>query len=75
MRKAQISIKMELVGDQAANGHIEEIRVYADANSIFEAICSGFYELLGALQKQGHDLPSFGRREHSTHLREPREVK
>ena len=36
MRKAQISIRMEIFGDQAANGHSEEIIVYADANNVYE---------------------------------------
>lgn len=64
MRKCQITIKLQLVGDQAKNGPIENVVVYADADSPFEATCAGFYELLSALQKQGHDLPGFGRREH-----------
>ena len=32
MRKVQISIKMELFDDQAADGRHEKITVYADAN-------------------------------------------
>lgn len=50
MRKAQISIKLELFGDQTANGHSEEIIVYADANNVYETINAGFYELLTATQ-------------------------
>lgn len=73
MRKAQISIRMELFGDQAANGHSEVITVYADSNNCYETINAGLFELLSALQQQGHKLPSFGVREHSKSHREPKE--
>ena len=73
MRKAQISIKLELFGDQATNGHSEEIIVYADSNNLYETINAGFYELLTATQFHGHKLPSFGVREHSKSHREPKE--
>lgn len=64
MRNAQISIELSLTNDQAWNGHQEKIRVYADSNSAFETVCAGFWELLTALQEQGHEMPGFGRREH-----------
>lgn len=73
MRRAQISIKLELFGDQAANGHAEKITVYADSNNIYETINAGFYELLTATQLHGRKLPSFGYREHSASQREPLE--
>lgn len=75
MRKAQISIKLELFGDQATNGHSEEIIVYADSNNVYETINAALFELLGTLQQQGHRLPSFGVREHSGGHREPMEEK
>lgn len=75
MRKAQISIRMELFGDQAANGHSEIINVYADSNNCYETINAALFELLGTLQQQGHRLPSFGVCEHSGGHREPMEVK
>ena len=75
MRKAQISMHMELFGGQAANGHSEVITVYADSNNVYETINAGLFELLGALQQHGRRLPSFGVREHSGGHREPMEVK
>ncbi len=65
MRNAQITIKLEMTNDQAWNGHHETISVYADASTPHEALCAATYELLAALQEQGHDLPGFGVREHS----------
>ena len=64
MRKVQISIKMELFGDQAADGKYEKISVYADSNSIWETVVAGFHEVVEALRTHGHDLPVFGRREY-----------
>ena len=64
MRNAQISIELSMTNNQAWNGHQEKIRVYADSNNAFEAVCAGFWELLTALQEQGHEMPGFGRREH-----------
>lgn len=64
MRNAQITIKMELFGDQAWDGHREEIGLYADANTPYEAICAAFTELMGALIAQGHKFPSPGYRAH-----------
>lgn len=64
MRNAQITIKMDLFGDQAWDGHHEEIGLYADANSPYEAICAAFTELMGALIAQGHKFPSPGYRSH-----------
>ena len=73
MRKAQISIVMELFGDQAANGHAEKVTVYADASTPYEAISAGFHELMLALQEGKRRLPSFGVREHSRRDIEPQE--
>jgi len=64
MRKCQITINLQMVGDQAQNGSSEGIVVYADADTVFEAICTGYYELFNALHEQGRELPGFGRREH-----------
>ena len=64
MRKVQISIKMELFGDQAADGKSEQINVYADANNVWEAIVAGFHETVEALKAHGHKLPILGRKEH-----------
>ena len=54
MRNAQIAIKMELFNDQAWDGHREEISLYADARTPYEAICTALAELMGALIAQGH---------------------
>ena len=50
MRKAQISIKLTLVDDQAINpnGDVEIVTAYADSNDLFETICVGFRELFAA---------------------------
>ena len=64
MRKAQITVKLDLFGDLAWDGHHEEIGVYADAQTPHEALAAALYELLGALRIQGHPLPGFGCREH-----------
>lgn len=64
MRKVQITIKMDLFGDQSWDGHHEKVGVYADANTPHEALSAALYELLGALQEQGHKLPGFGCRHH-----------
>lgn len=64
MRNAQITIKMELFNDQAWDGNREEIGLYADADTPYEAICAAFTELMGALLAQGHKFPSPGYRSH-----------
>lgn len=63
MRKVQISIKMELFDDQAADGKYEKVNVYADANNVWEAIAAGFHEIVEALRAHGRKLPAFGRKE------------
>ena len=74
MRKAQITICMEIFGDQAANGRSEEINVYADSDNVYETINAALYELLGTLQQHGRRLPSYGDRVHNGKNREPMEV-
>ena len=64
MRKVQISIKMELFGDQADDGKHEQISVYADSNNVWETIVAGFHELVEALKANGREIPIFGRKEH-----------
>ena len=68
MRNAQITIRMELFGDQAMDGKHEVIGLYADANTTCEAICAAFTELMGALIAQGHAIPSVGYRSHQNKL-------
>ena len=65
MRKCQITLKLEMFGDQALDRHRETIELYADANTPHEALSAALYELLGALQAQGHKLPGFGVRQHT----------
>lgn len=74
MRNAQITIQLELFGDQASNQGTEKITVYADSNNVFETIAAGMQELLKALQKNGRSLPSFGACEHRTVFRDPPEI-
>lgn len=64
MRKVQITIQMEIFGDQAVNGQSEKITVYADGNNVWEVICAGQDELIQAVKEKGRKLPSFGVREH-----------
>lgn len=68
MRNAQITIKMELFGDQAIDGNHEVIGLYADANTTCEAVCAAFTELMGALLAQGYAIPSVGYRSHQNKL-------
>ena len=66
MRKAQVVIKVDLF-DDASNQRFEgwePVCVYADANNVYEALASSYYEVFVALQENGHKLPSYGRREH-----------
>lgn len=58
MRLAQITIKLELFGDQAWDGNHETIGVYADADTPHEALSAALYQLLGAFQQQGHKRPT-----------------
>lgn len=66
MRKCQITFKLEMFGDQAWDGYHETIGLYADADTPHEALPAALYELLGALQAQGHKLPGFGVRQHTS---------
>lgn len=66
MRNALITIKLDLFGYLSWDGHHEEIRVYVDANDPHEALSAALYQLLGALQQQGHKLPGLGVRQHTS---------
>lgn len=68
MRKVQISIKMELFDDQAADGKYEKISVYADSNNTYEAIVAGFHETVEALKAHGREIPMMGAKEHYDNL-------
>lgn len=64
MRKIQINIKMDMFGDQAADGKQDTIYVYADANNKSEAICAAFQELMNTLErKRNYELQQAGYKE------------
>lgn len=66
MRKVQISMEIQIFGDKANKNFegYEPIKVYADSNDVYEALCSSFFEALVALQENGHHLPKLGDRSH-----------
>lgn len=62
MRKFQIDINLHYL-DEANKA--KELSIYADSNDIWEAICTGFSELVNTLQSEGQfKLPVLGRKEH-----------
>ena len=50
MRKCQITIKLDMFGDQAWDGHHEAIGLYADANTPYEALSAAICDLPGAFR-------------------------
>lgn len=65
MRSNQVSIKLARFFDKENLGIEDlEINVYADANNVYEALASAYFEVLQQLQIEGNiELPKFGRRE------------
>ena len=65
MRSNQVSIKLARFFDKENLGIEDlEINVYADANNVYEALASAYFEVLQQLQIEGNiELPHFGRRE------------
>lgn len=57
MRKYQLTIKLDCFHEP---GKTETIRVYADANNVWETICAGFHQLIDIIKSNGFRLPSFG---------------
>lgn len=57
MRKYQITINFDCFD---IPGKKKSIRVYTDANSVWEAVCSGFSRLIAHLNKEECQLPYFG---------------
>lgn len=66
MRTNQVSINLERFFDNEELGVNDlHIRVYADANNVYEALAAAYFETLQQLQNEGGiELPKFGRREH-----------
>lgn len=66
MRKVQVSIKVDIFSDASAEGFEgwEPLRIYTDANNVYEAIAGAIFELLSVLQENGRKLPAFGDRSH-----------
>ena len=61
MRLVQVSISVERFAEAAPNGKHQKIRIYADANNTYEALCAAFCETLDAFKTDVH-LPSHGQR-------------
>lgn len=57
MRKYQLTINLDCFETPCKK---KAFRVYTDANSVWEAVCSGFYRLIDHLYFEGYQLPSFG---------------
>lgn len=63
MRSNQVEIKISRFGDTVPstyNDNRQIIKVYADSNSLFEALSVAYSEVIKELQKY-EDIPSFGR--------------
>ena len=66
MRKNQVSINIERFNEEApGDSRHMTIRVYADANNVYEALAAAYYAALDAIQED-QSLPSFGDRTHSS---------
>ena len=65
MRTVQVSINIQRFGKNAPDGKQQTLKIYADANNEYEALCAAFYEALDAIQSTDGYLPSFGRRSSS----------
>ena len=57
MRKYQLTINLDCFDKP---GKKKTFRVYTDANSVWEAVCSGFRRLIDCLNKEEYQLPSSG---------------
>lgn len=57
MRKFQLTINLDCF---ETPGKKKTFRIYTDANSVWEAVCSGFYRLIDHLNREGYQLLSFG---------------
>ena len=57
MRKYQLTINLDCFDNP---GKKKTFRVYTDANSVWEAVCSGFHSLIDYLYFEGYQLPLFG---------------
>ena len=57
MRKFQLTINLDCFDNP---GKKKTFRVYTDANTIWEVVCSGFRRLIDHLDREGYQLPSFG---------------
>lgn len=56
MRKFQLTITLDCFDNPSK----KSIKVYADANNVWEAVCAGFRRLTDCLNKEGYALPQFG---------------
>lgn len=65
MRKVQITMNVLMVDDAASNGTCQQIRIYADANNVYEAAASAFQELMTALE-ESRNMPTFGQKTQHT---------
>lgn len=56
MRKFQLTITPDCFDNHGK----KSIKVYTDANNVWEAVCAGFRRLTDCLNKEGYVLPQFG---------------
>ena len=57
MRKVQISINLQILNEETASPSLQKLTVYSDANNLWEAICSGFDELMVGIKEFDISLP------------------
>lgn len=57
MRKFQLTVNLDCFDSP---GKKKTFRVYTDANSVWEAVCSGFSRLIAHLNKEEYQLPYLG---------------
>lgn len=56
MRKFQLTITLDCFDNPSK----KSVKVYTDANNVWEAVCAGFRRLTDCLNKEGYALPQFG---------------
>ena len=71
MRKVQININLQIVNEETDPPSLQKITAYADANNLWEAICSGFDELMAGIREFSIPFPSLpGVRSHLNEVQE-----
>ena len=63
---AKLRLKWSCLAIRPGTATTKQLVFMLDANTPHEALSAALYELLGALQQQGHKLPGFGVRQHTS---------